>query len=256
MNTVLPIYITDIAVFEANSKKQKPLFVKGREFCSLTYRHRGKASIKCGERELLSTAGAATFVPRGVDYITEIHEDVQVTAIHFNFSGADVPTLPSVMSVKDTRAEALFLALAKTANEPSYHFKQLSIVYELFDELYKMKNAIDGVAFSDRIVKAKEIVERSYRDPYFSIERLAEELKISTTYLRREFCRATGMSPVAYLKDMRHRQAARLLLSHDLTVKEIAESCGYSSISYFIQDFHKKMGESPSQYRQRLRVAP
>ena len=256
MNTVLPIFITDITVFEAYSKKHKPVSVNGRGFCSLTYRHRGKASIKCGERELCSDVGDVTFVPRGVDYITEIYEEVHVTAIHFNFIGADAPTLPSVMKVNDTKVEALFLALAKTANDQAHHFKQLSIVYELFDELYKMKSAIDGGAFSEKIVRAKEIVGRSYVDPYFSIERLAEELKISTTYLRREFCRATGMSPIAYLKDTRLREASRLLLANDLTVKEIAERCGYSSISYFIQDFHKKMGESPSQYRQRLRAAP
>ena len=106
----------------------------------------------------------------------------------------------------------------------------------------------------DRIAKA--MIEDAYSDPFFSIEGLAEELKISTTYLRREFCRATGLSPIAYLKDARIRRASQLLLSQDITVGEIAARCGYSSISYFIQDFRKKTGESPSQYRSRLRAAP
>ena len=256
MNSVFSVYITEITVFEAYSKMHKPLFVKGRDFCSLTYRHRGSASIKCGDAELLSTADTVTFVPRGVDYITEITSDVHVTAIHFNFVGADIPTCPSVVRADNPRILALFDAIAKTANDPTLHFRQLSIAYELFDELSKMKFAIDKRKTPEKITRAREMIEEGYSDPLFSIERLADELNISTTYLRREFCRLNGVSPIAYLKDTRIRRAAQLLLSHDITVKEISARCGYSSISYFIQDFHKRMGESPNQYRVRLLTAP
>ena len=256
LSTVFPIYITDITVFETWGRKHKPVFVKGREFCSLTYRHRGSASIKCGDAELLSTADTVTFVPRGVDYITEITSDVHVTAIHFNFAGADIPDRPSVVSADNPRILALFDAIAKTANDPTLHFRQLSIAYELFDELSKMKFAIDKGRIPEKIARAREIIEAGYSDPLFSIEGLADELNVSTTYLRREFSLATGMSPIAYLKDVRIRRALQLLLSNDLTVNEIASKCGYSSISYFIQDFHKNMGEPPSRYRARLLTAP
>ena len=256
MSTVFPIYITDITVFETWGRKHKPVFVKGREFCSLTYRHSGCASVKCGEEELFSTADTVTFMPRGVDYITEISEEIHATAIHFNFTGADMPAAPSVIKTENPKILALFSAIAKTANEPSLHLRRLSMVYELFDELYKMKYAIDENKIPEKITRAKAMIEDAYSDPFFSIEGLAEELKISTTYLRREFCRATGLSPIAYLKDARIRRASQLLLSQDITVGEIAARCGYSSISYFIQDFRKKTGESPSQYRSRLRAAP
>jgi AraC-like DNA-binding protein len=130
------------------------------------------------------------------------------------------------------------------------------LVYELFDELCKMKLAIGKSKTPEKIVRAKEMIENGYSDPLFSIEGVADALNISTTYLRREFYIAMGMSPIAYLKATRIRHAAQLLLSHDLTVKEVASKCGYSSISYFIQDFHKNMGESPSRYRARLLTAP
>ena len=256
MNSVFSIYITEITVFEAYSKMHRPLFVKGRDFCSLTYRHRGSASIKCGDAELLSTADTVTFVPKGVDYITEITSDVHVTAIHFNFAGAEIPDRPSVVGADNPRILALFDTIAKTANDPTLHLRQLSIAYELFDELIKMKSAIDKRKTPEKITRAREMIEARYHDPFLSIETLADELNISTTYLRREFCLANGVTPIVYLKDTRIRRAAQLLLSHELTVKEIALNCGYSSISYFIQDFHKRMGESPGRYRTRLSTAP
>ena len=103
---------------------------------------------------------------------------------------------------------------------------------------------------------SKDIIEKRYSDSLFSIESLASENGISTTYLRREFNRAYGISPISYLKDIRIKRAIQLLLTQDLTVTKIAKMCGYSSTSYFIQDFHKAIGESPLEYRNKLSTTP
>ena len=255
LNTDFNIYITDISVFELYNRKQKPAFVNSRDFCSLTYRHRGKISIKYDEAELISASDSITFVPRGVSYTTEIFEDVHITAIHFNFIDTFFDT-PKVIPVNNPKIRALFSALSQTINDSSCHFKQLALFYELLDELNKTNPKSNYKTVSSKITNAKTIIENRYSDSLFSIESVAEESQISTTYLRREFHRAYGISPVAYLKNIRIKRAMQLLLTHNLTVTKIAEMCGYSSTSYFIQDFHKVLGESPTEYRNRLSTTP
>ena len=256
LNTIFPFYITDITIFEKRQKQHAPTFVNGRNFCSLTYRHRGKVSIKSGETEFISSADTITFVPKGVAYTTEIFEDVHITAIHFDFIGAELPNIPTVIPVNNPKVRSIFSSLSKSTYDGSSHFTKMALLYELFDKINGTNYSLDNNLVSEKIIRAKHIIESDYSYSLFSIESLAERIKISTTYLRREFNRAYGISPLAYLKDIRIKHATHLLLTHNLSVTKIAEMCGYSSTSYFIQDFHNALGESPNQYRNRLRTTP
>ena len=107
-----------------------------------------------------------------------------------------------------------------------------------------------------KISEAKRIIDKSFGDPYFSIEGLAEKLDISSSFLRREYRAAYGTSPMKHLKENRLAKAKELLLTDKYTVSKIAELCGYTGISYFIQDFHKFVGKSPSQYRKHMWLTP
>lgn len=256
LNIDLPIYITDITVFESYNQKYKPTFVNGRTFHSLTYRHSGKISIKYDDTELISFPDSITFIPKGASYTTEIFEDVHITAVHFNFIGKTFFDKPKVIDVKNSKILSLFSALSKTVKDSSSHFTQLSIFYKLLDELNKYNCTSTARPIPSKIENAKLIIENKYSNSFFSIESLAEEIQISTTYLRREFHRIYGISPIAYLKDTRIKHATTLLLTHNLTVTKIAEMCGYSSTSYFIQDFHKVVGESPTEYRAKFSTTP
>ena len=256
LNTVLPIYITEMTVFTSYSKKHKPTFVKGRDFCSLTYRHKGETSIKSGESAFVSTPDTITFIPRGVSYTTEIFEDVHITAIHFNYIGEDMPNLPCMISAANQKIRSYFLLLSKAVSDASSHLRQMAILYELLDELGKIGSDSTVKSIPEKIARSREIIDASYSDPFFCIESLAEKIGISSTYLRREFRRTYEVSPIAYLKGVRIESAVKLLLSQNMTVEEVGAACGYSSTSYFIQYFHKKTGESPNQYRNRLRATP
>ena len=72
-----------------------------------------------------------------------------------------------------------------------------------------------------------------------------------TDYVRRIFIRDMGMSPIAYLTDMRIRNAKKLLCENErlhYTVAEIATASGYSDISYFSRMFKKTTGLTPSEF--------
>lgn len=256
MNGEISTYITDVNVFNSHNVKNKLTAVEPRDFCSLTYRHSGKISISTDKSSLVCESGGITFVPRGVAYNTEVIEDTHITAVHFNLIGADLPDYPIVISAANKTLRAIFASLECTIPDSSARFLQLSILYELLHELNKNHGTLSDKAVSGKISRAKEIIEQRFCDPVFSIDALAEEINVSTAYLRREFHAAYGASPIKHLKAMRIKRAKHLLLTEKVSVVKVGELCGYSSTSYFIQDFHNLTGESPAQYRNRLSATP
>ena len=250
------LFITKARFYEVFSAKHKPVFVKGRDYHSLSYRHSGKISITSDGTELISSAGCITYVPKGLSYTTEVLEDVYMSTVQFDFECESLPDKPIVIPVNDPRIREDFEALTKKSSGTGDSLMRMSLFYGLLYELSRLSPEDDGKEVPEKITRAKELIEISLADPYFSIDALSDELGVSATYLRREFRAAFQTSPIRYLKDLRIKTAKRTLLSTDHTIAKIAELCGYTSTSYFIQDFHKATGESPDRYRNRLRISP
>ncbi|MFR2464209.1 MAG: helix-turn-helix transcriptional regulator [Clostridia bacterium] len=57
-----------------------------------------------------------------------------------------------------------------------------------------------------------------------------------------------------YLNFVRISEAEKLLLNTDLNITEIAMEVGFSSSSYFIEQFKQLKSISPKRFRQRLLV--
>ena len=62
-----------------------------------------------------------------------------------------------------------------------------------------------------------------------------------------------GVTPYHYLVKIRLDAAASLLGDTDLSVLDIALSCGYGSAAHFTAAFHKRFFQTPSVYRRSLR---
>lgn len=71
----------------------------------------------------------------------------------------------------------------------------------------------------------------------------------SRYHFTRLFTKYHGMSPGVFLKDLRIRRAIRLLQTEHISVKEVAERCGFDSANYFCKVFRKAIGTSPNAYR-------
>ncbi|MEQ9824615.1 MAG: AraC family transcriptional regulator [Puniceicoccaceae bacterium] len=82
-----------------------------------------------------------------------------------------------------------------------------------------------------------------------NLPELAKKLHISPSHLRRRFKAITGLSLGTYHLNYRMNRAIKYLLNTDTSLTEIAELCGYDSISAFSRSFKLRFGVSPSQYR-------
>ena len=95
----------------------------------------------------------------------------------------------------------------------------------------------------------RDRIDREYAQP-LDVEALARGIHVSAGYLSREFRRAYGESPYAYLMTRRVERAMALLRVGDLSVTEVCFAVGYSSLGTFSTQFTELVGVPPSVYRQ------
>ncbi len=86
-----------------------------------------------------------------------------------------------------------------------------------------------------------------------SVVELANEARLSPFHFTRMFTKSVGMSPRAYLVQLRIQRACDLLQNSDLSVLEIALDVGYASSQVLARVFHKHMKLTPSDYRSATR---
>ena len=157
------------------------------------------------------------------------------------------------MEVEDAGIRYLFEKLIRTFRpDDPLDFAAMSVFYELLARLLALSREADSSRVPEKIRAVRAYAEQSYQDPGVYVEELARRFEVSTSYLRREFSRAYGTSPAAFLRALRIGNAKNLLESSLLSVEEIAAQSGFSSTSYFIWVFHKTVGESPDRYRRRV----
>lgn len=98
------------------------------------------------------------------------------------------------------------------------------------------------------LVRAKDLADARYTEP-LGVEDLARASGLSRAHFSREFRRAFGTSPHAYLLTRRLERAAALLRSTDHSVAEICFSVGLQSVGSFTSSFTRTFGASPTAYR-------
>lgn len=81
------------------------------------------------------------------------------------------------------------------------------------------------------------------------IDRLVAHIGYSRTHVFTLFKKRTGLTPADYLTRLRVRKARELLKTTDLTSKDVAATCGFSSPSIFNTVFKRLTGVTPIKWR-------
>ena len=99
-----------------------------------------------------------------------------------------------------------------------------------------------------RLRRVRDRIDREYAQP-LDVEALARGVHMSAGHLSREFRRAYGEPPYAYLMTRRIERAMALLRRGDLNVTEVCFAVGCASLGTFSTRFTELVGMSPSAYR-------
>jgi AraC-like DNA-binding protein len=100
-----------------------------------------------------------------------------------------------------------------------------------------------------RLERARDYVSNNFQRA-LSLSEVASRTGFSVSRFSRCFKEAFGMGFSDYLLTLRCDHARRLLETTHLSIGQIAQDCGFQSASYFIQQFKKRIGQTPQSYRQ------
>ena len=109
-------------------------------------------------------------------------------------------------------------------------------------------NVLSETADDKLLHKAIEYVEKNMERPEFSVEELSREMGMSRATLYKKLLEITGKTPVEFIRIVRLKRAAQLLVTDQLTISEIAFRVGFNYPKYFRQYFKEEFGMSPSAY--------
>jgi AraC-like DNA-binding protein len=104
------------------------------------------------------------------------------------------------------------------------------------------------VAPARHLLRAKDAADSRYFEA-LDVDDLACAAGLSRAHFSREFRRAFGESPHAYLLTRRLERAASLLRGTDRSVADICLSVGLRSVGSFTTSFTRTYGASPTAYR-------
>jgi AraC-like DNA-binding protein len=102
--------------------------------------------------------------------------------------------------------------------------------------------AVHGV-LRGHAVAAVGVLRARIAEPW-TLGLLAEEVHLSRSRLVRAFDASVGLSPMAYLRQLRAQQMARLLCCTDLSVAAVGRSVGWTDANYASRCFHTRSGIS------------
>lgn len=99
--------------------------------------------------------------------------------------------------------------------------------------------------------KAIEVVEKNISDPDLDIERFATAIGVSRMQLYRKLDALTEMTVKEFVRNIRLKRAAQLLVQKKLNVSEIAYAVGFKDLSHFRKCFKLEFGMSASDYAEK-----
>lgn len=149
-------------------------------------------------------------------------------------------------------AEDIFRELdAMTADTDCFQVKSYAAILNLTTLISQnMKENLP--CHFDNIQTSVEYINRHITEE-IRIDQICAECYLSKYHFCRLFKEKIGLTVMQYILKTRVAMAKELLSESDLSITEISESCGFSSISYFSRAFKNETGVSPLQYKKQTR---
>lgn len=162
-----------------------------------------------------------------------------------------------------TDAEAEFVILLTEAMNRHAGWRE-RVSAMMASLLIRVGRLIDGSPDSDpetqlisddymtsRAVNRQRQIDRQLRSFLDSIDEdeLGGSLFVSRRQLSRIMRECYSMTFTEKVNDLRAEYAKNLLVTTDMTVAEISDACGFSSVQYFYKVFARKYGTSPGKLR-------
>lgn len=236
-------------VFTVDSPRGRQVEIQRRTCFGITFCYHGQITYYQNGKAVVSDRDHMVLLPEGQNYSLFGDADGLFPVINVHCLPSfqvNAPTAfplnhPEVYLKQFEQLKELFL-LGKNGA------KCLSIIYDLLGSI-----ASENAGGNRLASGAVSYMEQHYSDPTLTNQIIAAQLGVSEVYFRRVFRDVYFMTPKQYILDLRNRKAKQLLSEGQLSIHEIAEACGFSSVYHFSRAFHQNSGLSPTEYRNKAK---
>ena len=161
-----------------------------------------------------------------------------------------------IISDKDITVSADEIFYAMKHKSSGYKFKAIGAFYKLFGiivdkHFYTHTEGFPQNPENKKIPKLKTVISfinNNYTSP-ITLTDMAAAAEMSPKHFCYFFKEMTNKTPVEYLNFYRIEKSAKMLLNTALSVTDIAFSCGFNDLSYFIKIFKQIKGITPAKFR-------
>lgn len=110
------------------------------------------------------------------------------------------------------------------------------------------KSVVRNSADQKFLQKAIRLVEDNLSDPDLDVDKFTRELGVSRAQLYRKIQAVSGQSVKEFIRTIRLKKAAELLVSQNMSISEVSDTVGFNYVQYFSKAFTDQFGISPSRY--------
>ncbi|MCR5144304.1 MAG: AraC family transcriptional regulator [Lachnospiraceae bacterium] len=253
------------------------------EFFEIAYVLHGKCSHEFQVDNHIETTHLSDheliIIPPGLSHKIEIFDDslmVNILVHSQTFQSAFLNNLPAdnilfpyfTAAIKDKFENTSYILINNKSPEVTNFVLDMYIEQETND-LYSsqisehilqifflelLRHNRDSMSLSQTITESDKLavslrifIENNYQK--VSLDDVADNFHFSKTYINKIFKSAYNTTVLKYIKDLRIKEAQKLLSNSSTTITTISQMVGYNDTSYFIEEFKKATGVTPAAFR-------
>ncbi len=258
------IYVTDIGFYPAASDhyRSRP---EGSSQNILIHCLEGSGWVEIEGERLKVQTGQFIIIKAGTPHIYGATKNDPWTINWLHFTGENAMLLSEIynspIEVNDTYNstskersrlfDEIFRNLEMGYSIENLQFCSISLWYLLGSLRYMAQyREIDNPITADVVQSSIRYMKENIAEK-LTLEMIADYVAYSPSHFSTLFTKKTGLTPLNYFNSLKVQQACQYLDFTPLKIKEIAGKLGFYDQYYFSKVFHKYMGYTPTEYRDR-----
>lgn len=247
----------------------------------LVYIFSGNVKVKLDDRTFNATRGALFLYPSSTKYsiINMTGDDAKIMSINFDYTtregrpASPIPTVPDRIWHGSDAVENLAFEDEPALSAP-IHLETMQALERIFGEMteefinskplsstmlgllmHQVLIAIvrriavgNGQKMTGLVYRVIDYIQENYASD-LSNEEIGRQFNYHPNYINRVIQKHTGQSLHQYVLSCRVTKALEMLQTSGLSVTEVAERVGFSSIKHFSQTFKSIYGYSPIHFK-------
>ena len=207
----------------------------------------GNGVFLAGGKQIPVFPGKIVIIPPGVLHGVEFSDNLERIYIRGEFSHIFNLTSPTVVldnAENEGRLLAKMIFNNRYANA-EYVTALVGAFAHYLTQSLKMEDKISAT-----IEEIVDQITNNFYDSNINLNALLQNSGYAEDYIRAQFKRFTGRTPIEFLTRVRINHACYLIdtYKYALSLAEIAEKCGYTDYVYFSRRFKNMVGVSPRKY--------